>query len=219
MTETLWIQKRSGQQLEKRIDQAHMEKQVRLACRNGQPIIFAAPHVGNWDLIAFAITRNVALTYFYSEPRQPNKARTAIEGRVSLGGTPATMDIAGIRQALQAVQQGHSLGILPDQEPDRANGIFAPFFGITANTQTLLPRLAQRTGALVIFCCMERVGWRQGWRLHYVAADPEVYNTDKHKAAAAVNRSIETCVQICPEQYLWSYRRFQLLPAGRVRVY
>ncbi len=219
IAETAWIRKRSARQLAQLIDQTHFDEQVLKARQSGQPIIYAAPHLGNWELGVFALARNEPLTYFYSEPKQRGRVRTTVVGRADLGGTPVTMDVTGIRQALKSMQQGHSLAILPDQEPERANGVFAPFFGITANTQTLLPGLVQRTGALVTFGFMERLGWRQGWRFHYVPADPGVYDPDRQKAAAAVNRSIETCVNICPEQYLWSYMRFQLLPAGRVRIY
>ena len=167
----------------------------------------------------FALALNGPITYFYSEPQQRNKAQSPVEARANLGGIPATMDIAGIRQALKSMKQGHSVAILTDQEPERANGVFTPFFGITANIQILLPGLVKRTGAQVIFAFVERLGWRQGWRFNYVAADPGVYDPDKQKAAEAVNRTIETFVHMCPEQYLWNYMRFQLLSAGRVRVY
>ena len=45
--------------------------------------------------------------------------------------------------------------LLPDQEPTGGSGEFAPFFGIEARTGVLLPRMAQRTGAPVIFAVCE----------------------------------------------------------------
>jgi KDO2-lipid IV(A) lauroyltransferase len=218
-TETVWIWQRAARQVKALVDMAQDDVLLQQARQSGQPIVFATPHLGNWEIGLFALSRDTPVTYLYSIPRRGGKQSAMITGRARLGGIPASMDRAGIRQALGSLRQGQSVCILPDQEPARAHGVFAPFFGVTANTQTLLSSLARRGDAQVLFGFMERLDWRRGWRLRFVAADPNVYDSDKQKAAAAVNRSIETCIRLCPEQYLWSYMRFQLLPAGRRRVY
>ena len=42
---------------------------------------------------------------------------------------------------------------------------------------------------------------------------------DDVAAAAALNLGIERCIDICPEQYLWSYRRFRRRPSAGRKVY
>lgn len=111
IAETAWIRKRSVRQLAQLVDHVHFDKLALQARQSRQPIIFAAPHLGNWELGIFALARNEPLTYFYSEPQQRDKARTTVKGRAKLGGVPATMDIAGIRQALTSLKQGHSVAI------------------------------------------------------------------------------------------------------------
>ena len=48
-------------------------------------------------------------------------------------------------------------GVLPDQVPPLGQGVWAPFFGRPAYTMTLLPRLAQQTGARVFLGVCERL--------------------------------------------------------------
>jgi len=38
-------------------------------------------------------------------------------------------------------------------------------------------------------------------------------------AAAALNLGIEQCIRICPEQYVWPYKRFRRRPDGAPKVY
>jgi KDO2-lipid IV(A) lauroyltransferase len=39
------------------------------------------------------------------------------------------------------------------------------------------------------------------------------------RAAAALNRGVETCLRVAPEQYQWSYKRFRQRPEGLPEVY
>ena len=79
-----------------------------------------------------------------------------------------------MRQLFKLLNGGGVVGILPDQQPKAGDGEFAPFFGVQALTMTLLGRLAQRTGATVLFAWCERIdtGDRDGPRfaLHIEAA-------------------------------------------------
>src|SRR3546814_2996073 len=64
----------------------------------------------------------------------------------------------GIRQLFKVLKAGGVVGILPDQQPKAGDGEFAPFFGVQALTMTLLGRLAERSGARVLFGYCERLG-------------------------------------------------------------
>jgi KDO2-lipid IV(A) lauroyltransferase len=46
-----------------------------------------------------------------------------------------------------------------------------------------------------------------------------IASEDDVTAAAALNQGIEQCIALCPEQYLWSYRRFRRRPSGGCKVY
>ena len=45
-------------------------------------------------------------------------------------------------------------------------------------------------------------------------ANEQIRCGDPELAAKALNESIETCIQECPSQYQWSYKRFRRQPEG-----
>jgi KDO2-lipid IV(A) lauroyltransferase len=115
------------------------------------------------------------------------------------------------------LKKGQVVTILPDQVP--ANGVFAPFFGQSAYTDILIPRLVRKSGARVICAYVKRLGTSGNFEVIFKPADDSVYNAELGIAAAAVNRSIENCVNELPEQYQWEYKRFRVRPEGNERVY
>ena len=116
------------------------------------------------------------------------------------------------------LKEGQYVALLPDQEPSRGSGEFAPFYGIEALTGVLLPRMAQRAGAPVIFAVCER---RKGGRycVHLFKPDDSIYSGNMREALTAVNQGIEQCINVDPKQYLWAYKRFRNRPAGEPSFY
>jgi len=159
------------------------------------------------------------MTYMYRRPRKPALDKWLIQWRANLGGEPASLDASGIKLAISKLKEGRVVGILPDQEPDRENGVFAPFFDVPANTMTLASRLAQRRNVTTLFCYAERLTKGAGWRVHFKEPLAELTSKDSSEATAALNATIEAWVRECPTQYLWNYKRFNLLPDGGVRSY
>jgi KDO2-lipid IV(A) lauroyltransferase len=121
-----------------------------------------------------------------------------------------------VRQLFKLLQGGGVVGILPDQQPKAGDGTFAPFFGKQALTMTLLPRLAVRTGAVVLFAYCERIA-SQGapaFALRVEAAPVEIAATDPAVGAAALNTAVERIARRDPAQYQWTYKRYTLRPPG-----
>ncbi|MBX2880922.1 MAG: lysophospholipid acyltransferase family protein [Granulosicoccus sp.] len=218
-TECAWIWHQPRARLNKLIKESPGHHLLDEATRASRGLIVVSPHIGNWELCSLPVSQHVEFTYFYRKPRNASLAPLLIRWRARLGGQAASLDTGGIRKGLRILKQGGALGILPDQEPDRDNGLFSRFFDQPALTMTLLPKLAQRSGARVLLCVSERLPRARGWRVHYLEADPNLTHSDMDIALAAVNRDVERCIALCPEQYLWDYRRFQSLPDGRKRNY
>ena len=72
----------------------------------------------------------------------------------------------------------------------------------------LLPRLAQRTGATVLFGFAERLPRGGGYRLHFLAAPPGLVDADLARACTALNQGVEACVTRAFAQYQWAYKRW-----------
>jgi KDO2-lipid IV(A) lauroyltransferase len=74
---------------------------------------------------------------------------------------------------------------------------------------TLLPRLVQQTGALVLMTWCER-GANGQFTLHMKPMDPPMPvgpSVSLEAAATAMNQAVESLVRANPGQYLWSYAR------------
>ncbi len=219
LTECAWIWHRPIEQTESRIVDMPGEELMLEAQQSGKGCLFVSPHLGNWELCSAPLSRDEPFTYFYRSPRNPRLDNILIRWRAHLRGKPASLDAAGIRRGLKILKSGGIVGILPDQEPDSSNGVFAPFFGRPALTITLLSKLAQRSGATVLYCVVERLPKGKGWRFHILPADEAVSDSDPLQAATALNSGVERCIALCPEQYLWSYKRFNTTHDGAPRPY
>jgi KDO2-lipid IV(A) lauroyltransferase len=84
---------------------------------------------------------------------------------------------------------------------------------------TLLPRLAHKSGAAMLYCFAERLSWGRGFRLHFLPAPAAIAGDDVTAAATALNEGVEECVRIAPAQYQWAYKRFRTRPEGEPSLY
>ncbi len=180
-------------------------------------VILASPHIGAWELIGVYVGSRHTMINMYRPPRSAAMEPIIKSARERFGAKVAPANPSGIRVIFKALREQNIVGILPDQEPDRENGLFAPLFNTPACTMTLLGKLARKSNAPIVFCTMKRL--ENGYELHYIEPDPDIYSEDPLIAATSTNRTIEQCIAIAPEQYLWSYRRFRLLPSTGKRKY
>lgn len=180
----------------------------------GHGIIVAVPHLGAWELMGLYWAQRVRLHSMYRPPRHREYEALLTWARERSGAELVPATPAGIRRLYRAVASGEVAAILPDQEPP-GQGVFAPFFGNPAKTMTLLSKLAERSGAPVVFGFAERLPWARGYRVHLLSAPDEIADPDPERAATALNAMVEKCVRIAPAQYQWTYRRFRRQPDGQ----
>jgi len=195
------------------------EHHLQAALAHGRGVILAGPHLGAWELIGLYCSSRSSITALYKRPAVTTLERFYRRGRTRFGARLAPGTPGGIRTLVRALSDGHIVGIMPDQDPRRGAGVFVPFFGVLANTTTLVSRLAQRSGAPVVLAFAERLPAGAGFRLHFSPASPAVYDADLLASASALNLDIERLVRDCPEQYLWSYKRFRVRPPGEANPY
>jgi len=189
------------------------------AMQAGHGLIALSPHSGCWELAGLYISRRLPLTLMYQPPRSAALEPLITPMRRRAGATPVPTSVQGVRALYRAVADGGCIGILPDQEPRRGAGVFAPFLGVQAYTMVLVSRLAQRTAAPAITCYMERLPHGAGFHLHVLPVEQALYADDPLESAAAVNRAVERVVQLKPAQYMWNYKRFRRQSEGQRRSY
>lgn len=185
----------------------------------GRGVIVSAPHYGNWELLNQWLADTTDLAILYRPPESAvgeaylrlvrHSTRHEVS-QVRAGG-------AGLRTLIRTLQSGGVVGILPDQQPgDVRDGVFAPFFGRPALTMTLLNRLANKTGAMVLHAWCERAADGRHFTLHIEPANDAVADADPLIAATALNADIERIASRDPAQYQWTYKRFTMTPPGTV---
>ena len=186
--------------------------------RRRRGAILLTPHLGAWEMAGLYYSSRHPLTILY-RPSRLGLDELSVRGRGRLGGKVVATDARGVRSLLTALRDGEILGILPDQDPGDEGGVFAPFFGISASTMTLVSRLTRNTGAPVFLTWAERLPRGRGFALH-LRALPEVTAAGSlEESAAALNRGVEAAVRSLPAQYLWAYKRFKTRPPGEPKLY
>ena len=123
------------------------------------------------------------------------------------------------RACVEVLARNETIYFMPDQDPPKGRGVYAPFFGVAAHTPTLVAKLVKLSGAPVVFFYGERLPWGRGFIAHWFAAPPEIYSEDLETSVAGMNAGLERCARDCPEQYWWGYKRFRRRPVGQPRIY
>jgi KDO2-lipid IV(A) lauroyltransferase len=81
---------------------------------------------------------------------------------------------------------------------------------------TLLPRLAARSGAVVLFGYCERIDDSTDFRLCFEPAPDALASGDPAVGVAALNVAVERIARRDLAQYQWTYKRYTLQPPGSV---
>lgn len=173
--------------------------------------ILLLPHLGNWEVFNHFLMRRAPFAALYRAPRVAELAELMRRARERTGCRMVPATRAGLKDLYRWLGGGGLTVILPDQEPLKKHGVFAPFFGVPALTMTLVGRLARRLDPHLLYGFAER---RPGgrFRIHFRPAPTGLDDPHPETAAARLNLGVEECVRTLPEQYTWSYKRFRTRP-------
>ncbi|WP_101925717.1 MULTISPECIES: lauroyl acyltransferase [Luteimonas] len=186
------------------------------ALASGRGLIVAAPHYGNWELLNQWLAARTPISILY---RAPDSAVGEAFLRLVRAGVPDRVrqvraEGPAVRQLWKTLKDGGVVGILPDQQPKAGDGAFAPFFGLPALTMTLVARLAERTGATVLFAYCERIGDGPDFALRIEEAPDGIADEDPVRGTTALNAAVEHIARRDPAQYQWTYKRYKARPSG-----
>ena len=192
---------------------------VEQALARGKGLILLTLHQGSFEGVGIPFSIDHVITGVYKPQKGAfeslsRQGRTRYKGRLvpAVGGT-------GRQKAVESLAREEIVYILPDQDPPRGRGEFVPFFGHPAHTATLTSKLIQESGAPALFFVGERLPHGRGFIMHVLAPDEGHDSPDLQTSLQAINRSIERCVQLCPDQYWWGYKRFRRQPEGAPDFY
>lgn len=218
--EAPWVWGRSRQEVlsKCRIDEESFPI-LNEAFASGRAIVFLTPHIGCYEVGPMMVAdrwlkgTERQLAILYRIPRKSYLREIVGQGRASDNIVPASADLKGVRQILRIMKKGGIAGILPDQVPSHGEGVWVPLFGEKAYTMTFPLKLAKQFNALVLMARMQRE--EDGWSMHIKKWDYQL-SGDEKLDAVAMNKLVEETILDCPQQYLWSYKRYKC-PRGVTR--
>ena len=201
------------------VKQVSGEAALQEAVKQNRGVIIAAPHIGAWEMVGLYWSALHPFTALYRPPKMKQLDQFIRRARERCGSRLVPTNAQGVKALYQGIRKNEFIGILPDQDPGVDGGVYAPFFGIEANTMTLLPRLARKSGAAVFFVFAERLAKGCGYHMHIIPAPEGIDSANTTIAATALNLGVEQCIRLSPAQYQWIYKRFKRRPGNEAGFY
>lgn len=210
----LWQPERLLQDVTRVRGECHLQAAV----ANDNGVVLLVPHLGNWELANYYVSKRYAVTVMYKEPKAAVFDDFVRQARQRGGSKLISVGHGGVRVLMKSLKAGEMILLLPDQVPSANCGKFALFFDEPTLTMTLATKLLQRTDAKAVFGYCKRQPDGK-YEMVFRPPDAGIDDPDCATALAALNKSIERCVMDCPEQYQWQYKRFKILPNLQKRDY
>lgn len=183
----------------------------------GRPLIILAPHFVGLDACGMRLAMISGFVTMYQPQKNPVLEAAMRAGRERFGGAIVLSRRQGVRAAVRLVRSGLPFYYLPDMDLGARDAVFVPFFGVPAATVTATSRLVQLTGATVLPFVSRMTP--DGYVGTFHPPWPVVPGESDEAAARRLNAFIEDRVRECPEQYLWSHKRFKTRPPGEAGPY
>jgi len=185
---------------------------IHQALAKGRGAILLAAHFTTLEIGARALALYGPTSVMYMTPRNPLIAELSRRGRshAAVQAIPAEQ----VRDLLQNLKNNVSVWYAPDQRHTEKNSALVPFFGRPAATNVATSRIARITGAAVLPYFLVRLPGKGGYALKIYPALENFPSEDPVQDAAVFHALIEKHVRECPEQYLWTYKRFKVPGAG-----
>ena len=211
--ETLYLWTHSpADNLRRHLREHHGAALYDAALAAGKGVIVIAPHYGNWELLNQWLASRGPFAFVYAPPENPVGDAFLQLARGGENVRQVRAEGPAVRQLFKVLKDGGAVAILPDQQPKNGDGVFVPFFGVQALTMTLVNRLAERTGATVLYAWCERTGPNLQFALHVEPAPAQIAAPEPLLAAATLNAGVERIARRDPAQYQWTYKRYTLRP-------
>jgi KDO2-lipid IV(A) lauroyltransferase len=188
----------------------NMEK----ALAGNKGVLILSAHLGNWELMGayFAFkTPTVAVAQNLYDSRFDELVTWMRSEKLKIPMIKRGLALRGI---LEALKSNHAICALVDQDTGK-DGVFVPFFGKQAWTQSGVARIAYKTGAALVPAFVVRGS--DGLFELFVEKEIEVTRTgdaekDILETVRRYTEVIETFVKAYPDQWMWMHERWKTKP-------
>lgn len=220
------VAKYSRDDLAKIVDFSFDDETKAVYARNkseGRGVLITTGHLGNWELLVLGFAALYEPMSYLARPLDNPKIDDMLnERRTRFGNNPINKTHSAMT-AIKILRQGGILGILSDVNAHPKEGVFVPYFGLSASTASGAAMLAIRSNSLIypMFCVWDPASGRYKI-VHGALLEPA--NTGDRKqdileTTALFTAEIEKVVRAYPNQWMWIHRRWKTRPTGEKEIY
>ena len=130
------------------------------------------------------------------------------------------IDRKDLKGMVRALKNGEIIWYAPDHDYGPRASVFAPLFAVKDAATTSGPwMLAKMSKACVVPFVPRRKPDGKGYELIILPPECTPPLDDAETTATWMNKVIEQCIMMAPEQYMWLHRRFKTRPEGMPSLY
>jgi lauroyl/myristoyl acyltransferase len=179
---------------------------------SGAPALAVMSHLGNWELLGLAVSREGFPVSAIAHPI----ANKGIEERVlrtrQAFGLQVVLSTGGVDGLRRAARDGRILVIIMDQKTHIGRGgAFAEFFGLPVPMTRAPSVLARRLKLPVFAAACVREGDKYRLVVEDITHDASEFASDDELLQKLASAN-ERLIRAYPEQYVWTYRRWRYIP-------
>ncbi|HEV7714610.1 MAG TPA: LpxL/LpxP family Kdo(2)-lipid IV(A) lauroyl/palmitoleoyl acyltransferase [Steroidobacteraceae bacterium] len=187
------------------------------ALQAGRGVILLTAHFTTIEISARIMNANRPICALYRPLKNAVLAAASNRNRIMRARSAIRHD--DIRGMVRALRNNEIVWYAPDQSFRKKGAQMVRFFGVPAATNTGTSRLAQMTGATVLYFSHERLPNGGGYRVVIHPPNALIPSNDAIADTEHYNRFIEAQVRRIPDQYWWIHKRFKGLQAGYPNFY
>ncbi len=190
---------------------------IRAAQQQGKSVLLLSGHFCSVDFAGRLLIREYPVCFTYQELRNPLSNHILMRARTKFAH--CIIHRHDTRAFIKALKAGEAVWYAPDQSQKPENSVFAPFFGIQANTLKATTKLAKISGAAVLPFEIKRLPDARGYALTIQPPLDDYPGESEIADATRFNALLEAQIRDNPDQYLWTHRRFKQRPEGDEKFY
>ena len=196
---------------------AHVEglEHLKQAQLDGKGVILMALHFTTLEIGAALLGQKHTIDGMYREHGNPLFDFIQRRGRERHNLDSLAVERDDVRGMLKLLRAGRAIWYAPDHDYGPSASVFVPFFAVDqAATTSGTWMLAKMSKACVVPFVPRRKPDGKGYELIILPPECDPPLDDAETTAVWMNKVVEKCILMAPEQYMWMHRRFKTRPSG-----
>lgn len=202
----------SDKRIQRWVDVTGMDN-TRMHFQQGNGILLIGIHFLTLELGARVFGMNIPGIGVYRPNDNPVLDWLQTWGRLRSNKT--MIDRKDLKGMVRALKNGDVVWYAPDHDYGPRASTFVPFFAVEqAATTTGTWMLARMSKACLVPFVPRRKPDGKGYELIMLEGETAPPLGSAEETASWMNKVIERCILLAPEQYMWMHRRFKTRPEG-----